>query len=497
MVSPIPSIPPDAGAARVHPVSMEPGASLRGTVRLPGSKSITNRALLMASLAQGPSVIRNALDCDDSRFLAAALRKLGVQVKWEGDSISVAGAGGAYPVREAEVFLGNAGTACRFLTAALAATGGRFLVDGDKRMRERPIGDLVRALASLGADISAPTGCPPVQIGPRPFVGGQVDIPGSTSSQFISAILMAAPIAPKWVQVRVTGELVSRPYIELTLEGMREFGARVLVDDKRADGEPVFEVAPGVGYKGREYLVEGDASAASYFYAAAAITGGTVRVEGVGKESHQGDARCADVLAAMGCRVKKERDAVTVTGPSSTPGGFLKKVDWNCAEIPDVVPTLAVVALFAHGRTRLLGVAHLRHKESNRIRSVASELRKLGGQVKELSDGLEIFGPLEWRQDSRDQPPRGFPAETVIDTWGDHRVAMAFSVAGLSMPGGVTISQPQVVAKSFPGFFDALQSLGVRVEFLPAVQQGGEGAGNASPPVKQSALDLSSGESGS
>jgi len=421
-------------------------------VRVPGSKSITNRALLMASLAQGPSLIRNALDCDDSRYLAEALVQLGVEVsRNEEGTFRVVGAGGPYPVREGEFFLGNAGTALRFLTAALAVNGGKYVVDGDQRMRQRPIGDLVKALAALGADVSAPTGCPPVTLGPRPFLGGRVDIPGSTSSQFLSAILMAAPLAQRPVQLRVTGDVVSRPYVDMTLAGMRDFGAKAFADDKRADGQPFLEVVPARGYRGRSYLVEGDASAASYFYAAAAITQSTLRVEGVGKESQQGDARCADVLAAMGCRVKKEHDVITVTG------GLLRKVDWNCSDIPDVVPTLAVVALFAHGRTRLSGVAHLRHKESDRIASVASELRKLGGQVKELRDGLEIEGTLGSHPSTLH--------EAVIDPWGDHRVAMAFAIAGLVVPG-IVIRQPQVVEKSYPEFFGVLQSLGAGVEFL-------------------------------
>jgi len=440
---------------------VESARPIGGTVRLPGSKSITNRALLMAGLAEGQSTIRNPLDCDDSRYLIQALKRLGVEVRTnEADgSIVVTGAGGAFPNKEADLFLGNAGTALRFLTGALSACGGRYKVDGDSRMRQRPIADLVKAIAALGGDIQAPTGCPPVLIGPRPFVGGRVDIPGSTSSQFISSILMASPLASRRVELRVTGELVSRPYIDLTLEGMRDFGAKVFADDKRSDGEPLFEVVPGRPYRGREYVVEGDASAASYFYAAAAVTGGTVRVEGVGKETHQGDSRCADVLAAMGCRVKKELDAITVSG------GLLKKGDWNCSDIPDVVPTLAVVALFAHGRTRLRGVAHLRHKESDRIASVASELRKIGGQVKELSDGLEIEGPLG----SGQQPLN----DTVIETWGDHRIAMALSIAALVVPG-VVIRSPHVVSKSFPTYFEVLQSIGARVEALE--DQGARGA---------------------
>jgi len=442
------SIPATAVAARVHPVR-----SFGGTVRLPGSKSITNRALLMAALAEGTSIIRNALDCDDSRYLLEALGALGIETR-RGDgeeTILVRGAGGPFPAKEGSFFLGNAGTALRFLTAALSASGGNFVVDGDARMRERPIADLVKALVSLGGDASTATGCPPVKIGPRPLVGGRVDIPGSVSSQFISAILMAAPLAPRRVELRVTGELVSRPYIDLTLHEMREFGAKVFADDKRADGEPLFEVVPARSYRARDYFVEGDASAASYFFAGAAVTGGTVRVEGVGKESRQGDARCADVLARMGCFVKKDREAITVTG------GLLRSVDWNCADIPDVVPTLAVTALFASGRSRFRGVAHLRHKESDRIASVAAEIRKLGGQVRELPDGLEVEGTLG--------PNPNTLHETVVDTWGDHRIAMAFAVAALVVPG-VVIAAPQVVRKSFPTYFDELGRLGVKVEYV-------------------------------
>lgn len=450
MSLPSPAPDPFLAAEAVRVVAARP---VGGTVRLPGSKSITNRALLMAGLAEGPSTIRNPLECDDSRYMIQALVQLGVDVRRnESDaSVWVNGVGGPFPVKQCELKLGNAGTALRFLTGALAAGGGNYTVDGDPRMRQRPIADLVKAIITLGGDIAAPTGCPPVTIGPRPIVGGRVDILGSTSSQFISSILMAAPLASRRVEMRVTGELVSRPYIDLTLQGMRDFGAKVFVDDKRHDGEPLFEVVPGRPYKGRDFMVEGDASAASYFYAAAAVTGGTIRVEGVGKETHQGDSRCADVLAAMGCRVKKELDAITVSG------GLLKKVDWNCADIPDVVPTLAVVALFAHGRTRLRGVAHLRHKESDRIASVAAELRKIGGQVKELADGLEIEGTLG-------SGPTTLH-DAVIDTWGDHRIAMALSVAALGV-SGVTIRNPHVVSKSFPTFFEVLQSIGARVEVL-------------------------------
>ena len=446
-------------SSRSSRAKIDPLHVIDGTVKLPGSKSLTNRALLMAALAEGPSVLHNVLDCADSRYLIKALKQLGVQIEadWGGDSSSnsivVHGVDAEFPVKSGRFFVGNAGTAARFLTAALTTTGGDYVLDGDSRMRERPIEFLVRALSELGGEVAAPTGCPPVTIGPRPLQGGRIDIPGHVSSQFISALLMAAPLCRKPVEIRVTGGLVSRPYLDLTLEGMRAFGVTVCADDKRADGQPVFKVPAGKGYRGREYHVEGDASTASYFYGIAAVSGGSIRVEGVGKESPQGDAQCADVLASMGCRVKKDREAVTVTGPRP-PHGLLKGVDCNCSEIPDVVPTLAVVALFANGRTRLRGAAHLRHKESDRITAVATELRKLGGDVKELPDGLEIQGVLG----SDPSPLHG----ASIDTWGDHRIAMAFSLASLCIPD-VVINDPDVVSKSFPDYFEVLRELGVKV----------------------------------
>ncbi len=447
------TLPPGVTAVRVSPPP-----HMGGTVKLPGSKSLTNRALIMASFARGKTVLLNVLDCDDSRYLIAALRELGVSIEkgTDEDTLRVSGVDGPFPVRKGRFYVGNAGTAARFLTAALAAGGGDYVVDGDERMRQRPIQHLVQALRDLGADVSAPTGCPPITIGQNSILGGRVNIPGSVSSQFISAILMAAPLAPRSVQLFVTEDLVSRPYLDLTIEGMKAFGANVRVSHKGYNAQPVFEVIAGCGYRGREeYFVEGDASAASYFYGAAAVSGSSIRVEGVGKESSQGDARCADALAAMGCRVKKERDAITVAGPRP-PQGILKGVDYDCNEIPDVVPTLAVVALFAHGRTRLRGVGHLRHKESDRIASVASEIRKLGGTVKELPDGLEIEGTLG---------PQPSPLHGArIETWDDHRIAMAFSLAGLEIEG-VVLEKPQVVSKSFPEYFEVLRSLGVAVTF--------------------------------
>lgn len=434
---------------RVTPVA--PGV-IQGTVRLPGSKSITNRALLVAALARGESVLENALFCDDSRYLCLALGRLGVEVHEDpaAREIRLTGTGGAFPVLEGEFFLGNAGTSTRFLTAALTLFPGRYVVNGDERMQQRPIGDLVRALRELGADVEAPTGCPPVIIGAssgedrrrRVLAGGSVVMSGRTSSQFISAVLMAAPLLNRDTQIVLEGECVSRPYIDITLSVMRQFGARPRADEGRADGRTAFEVPGGSGYRGRSYTVEGDASSASYFLAAAAINGGKVRVEGVGRMSIQGDARFAGVLASMGCHVKQEADAIGLTGD------LLHGVDVDCRDMPDIVPTLAVVAMFARGRTRIRNVAHLRYKESDRIAAVATELQKLGARIKELPDGLEV-------EESRLE---GCP----LETWGDHRLAMAFSLVGLRIPG-IEIVGPGVVEKSFPDYFEALGGLGAEV----------------------------------
>lgn len=459
-------VPADARAALVGQVD----SSFGGTVRLPGSKSLTNRYLLLAALASGTSRLANVLDCDDSRYLLDALSQLGLEVDVEEDgaaekvggvhatvpgplAVRIRGAGGAFPEKRGEFSLGNAGTTTRFLTAALAASEGSYVVDGDERLRQRPIEDLVRALNDLGANVQSTGGCPPVTIHPARLEGGGIDMSGSTSSQFVSAVLMTSPLALGPVSVRLVGATISKPYIDLTVQAMRDFSGSIKVYEKTDDGQPVFRVDRGRAYRARSCAVEGDASSAGYFYAAAAITGATVRVEGVGRGSSQGDLRCADVLAQMGCRVNKEEDVVTVTG------GILHGVDCDCGDIPDAVPTLAVASLFARGKTRLRGVPHLRHKESDRIATVASELRKLGAEVKERLGGLEIHGT------PGTQTTRLHGAE--IDTWGDHRIAMALSVAGLMLPGMV-IRDPGVVSKSYPGFFHALATLGAPVSFALA-----------------------------
>lgn len=428
-----------------------------GVVALPGSKSITNRALLIAALARGQTQLSNALFCDDSHYLAEALKALGVAVQPNPESRSfiVEGAAGPLPGRQAEIYLGNAGTATRFLTGALGLSRGHYVIDGNHRMRERPIGDLVRALRELGVTIEDTRGFPPVTIGkkswaqegeaPRaiPFQGGSVKMNGHTSSQFISAVLMAAPLVGRNTEVVIEGECVSRPYLDITLQVMQQFGAVARADEGRGDGRLAFSVRGGTGYKGRSYPVEGDASSASYFLAAAALSGGKIRVEGVGRDSVQGDARFADVLARMGCHVKKDSDVLSLSC-----GDPLRGVREDCNEMPDIVPTLTVVALFARGKTVIRNVPHLRHKESDRIASVATELRKLGARIQERPDGLEIE-PTELQGGT-------------LETWGDHRLAMAFSLVGMMVPD-VVIRDPAVVEKSFPEYFQVITGLGAEV----------------------------------
>jgi 3-phosphoshikimate 1-carboxyvinyltransferase len=403
------------------------------TVRLPGSKSYTNRALLLAAMASGSSLIRGALFSDDTSYMAAALRALGIPVKArpEEEAIMVTGAGGTVPVDHADLFVGNAGTAARFLTAFVALGRGRFRIDGIPRMRERPIGPLLDALHQLGVEAVSErnTGCPPVILQSNGLRGGTVEISGDLSSQFISALLMVAPCTPLGLELRIRGDLVSRPYVEMTLHSMAAFGARA----ENRDGR-VIVVPGGQGYRARVYDVEPDASAASYFLAAAAVTGGRVRVMGIDRSSVQGDLRLADILEQMGCTVEWGSGYVEVRGPSR-----LRGVDVDMNTMSDVAPTLAAIAPFATEPVRIRGVAHMRLKETDRIRAVTTELTRLGAIVHEYEDGWEISpSPLQ-------------PA--LVQTYDDHRMAMSFAVVGLRVPG-LSIANPSCVAKTFPDFFD-------------------------------------------
>lgn len=418
---------------------------LHASVRVPGSKSLTNRALLIAALAEGTTRLTGALFSDDSRYFAEALTALGFEVQLDPDKaeMTVTGLGGRIPARKAELFIGNAGTAARFLSAFLTLGKGEYVLDGDARMRERPIGDLVDALEQLGATVEplqSPKGgrqfiCPPVKIVASGLPGGQASIAGDISSQFLSALLMVGPYAQNPIELRLSTELNSKPYVDMTLAVMREFGVEV-----ERDGYERFLVRPAL-YQPREtYVVESDASAASYFFAAPAILGGTLRVEHISRRSKQGDIAFLDVLQQMGCSVTEGENAIEVSGPD-----ILRGVDVDMRDIPDTAQTLAAIAPFACSPTCIRGIASARVKETDRVAAMCAELTRLGVAVEEHPDGLTI------------QPAQAIrPA--AIQTYNDHRMAMAFALVGLRAPG-VVIENPGCVSKTFPDYFDVLETL--------------------------------------
>ncbi len=413
-------------------LTLQPIRHAQGTVRLPGSKSISNRALLLAALANGDTRISNLLRSDDTNYMLRALRQLGVTVREHGDDWVVKGHGGPLirTNEQVELQLGMAGTAYRPLVAALCLGQGDFSLQGNARMRERPIGHLVDALRELGADIRylENDGFPPVAVRGTGLTGGQTRIAGNISSQFLTALLMALPLADKPTRVEIIGELVSKPYIDITLNLMARFGVEVSHQDYQVFDVPVSPYqSPG------RFLVEGDASSASYFLAAGAISG-PVRVEGLGRDSIQGDTAFVEVLQAMGAKIDVGEDYIEVAS------GALKGVDLDLNAIPDAAMTLAVLALFAEGPTRIRNIYNWRVKETDRLHAMATELRKLGATVEEGRDYLVIEPPTELQ-----------PAE--IETYDDHRVAMCFSLAAL---GGVpvTILDPGCVAKTFPDYFE-------------------------------------------
>lgn len=416
-------------------LAIHPGGPVCGTVQPPGSKSITNRALVCAALAEGESLLTGALDSEDTRVMIQALDRLGVEVQHDRSAgvVRVRGCGGEVPVTSAELDVANSGTTMRFLTAMVALGRGQFRIDGTARMRQRPIEDLLSALRQLGVEArSEPgTGCPPVVVHARGLRGGQAEIAGNISSQFLSGLLMAAPYANQPVKLTVVGPLVSQPYVRMTLAVMEAFGIRVESHNQH------FAVPQGQ-YRARQYAIEPDASAASYFWAAAAITAGHVTVQGLTRASIQGDVAFCDLLARMGCQVEARPDGLAVAG------GPLRGIEADMNAISDTVQTLSAVALFADGPTTISGVAHIRHKETDRIAALATELRKLGATVEERADGLRIFpGPLHAAE---------------VDTYDDHRMAMSLALAGLRVPG-IAIRDPGCTAKTYPGFFADLEKL--------------------------------------
>jgi len=415
---------------------------LSATVRVPGSKSLTNRALLIAALADGTTTLTNALFSDDSRYFANALQTLGFEVHLNLDSaeMTVKGLGGKIPANSAKLFIGNAGTAARFLTALLTLGKGEFILDGEPRMRERPIGDLVDALTQLGARVKAINNqhsvlCPPVKITASGLPGGKTQIAGNISSQFLSALLMVAPYAQSPVEIEVTTKLNSKPYVDITLSVMRDFGVEV-----QRDGYQCFEI-PNTHYESRiTYSIESDASAASYFFAAPAICGGTLQIENVSRQSVQGDIAFLNVLEKMGCIIEETENSIQVTGSAE-----LRGIDIDMRDIPDTAQTLAAIAPFASTPTRIRGIASARVKETDRVHATCTELARLDVQVKEHEDGMTIYPNDNFR-----------PA--IVQTYNDHRMAMAFSLIGLRMPG-VTIENPGCVSKTFPNFFEVLETL--------------------------------------
>lgn len=412
-----------------------------GTVTVPGSKSITNRALPIAALAEGESVLTGALFSDDTRYMAAALNQLGIRVVSDpaAQSFTVTGCGGVIPADNAELFLGNSGTSVRFLAAMVALGQGSFVLDGVPRMRERPIAPLMGALNELGVSATSlmAEGYPPLRIDANGITGTDVTMAGDKSSQYFTGLLMAAPYARNGMTIRVEGELVSQPYIDITADVMSAFGVEAEIDEDYRQ----FRVAPGQRYQGQVYHIEPDASNASYFFAAAAVTGGEVRIEGLGIESLQGDLDFVYVLEQMGATVHVGDAETIVRGPAD---GVLRGGEFDMTEISDTAQTLAAIAPFASGPVTIRGVAHNRIKETDRIASVAIELRKLGQEVEEFEDGMTIT------------PAPVAPAE--IETYDDHRMAMSFGVTGLRAPG-VRILDPGCTAKTFPDYFDRLIEL--------------------------------------
>jgi len=430
-----------------------PFTRAQGSIVLPGSKSISNRALLLAALSSGQTTLKNLLDADDTQVMRNALRQLGLVVEdLENYVCVVDGCGGKFPIREANLFMGNAGTAIRPLTAALAMQGGSYRLSGVARMHERPIRDLVDGLRQVGADIAyeLEEGYPPIQISAAAIhIQDVVKVRGDVSSQFLTALLMSLPLVAKDpVRIEVIGELISRPYIEITLKLMARFGVQVQCPDAQSFVIPAN--AGGTVYKTPgQLLVEGDASSASYFLALGAIGGGPVRVLGVGSDSIQGDVAFADALGLMGAKITSGEDWIEVSGVKN-PNGKLNGITIDCTEIPDAAMTLAIAALFADGPTRLNGIASWRVKETDRIAAMAKELKKLGAIVEEGADYIVVEAPpsfADWRS----------PAEG-IDTYDDHRMAMCFSLAAFG-PNALKINDPNCVAKTFPTYFSEFEAI--------------------------------------
>lgn len=414
---------------------ISPVDRVEATLTLPGSKSFTHRALIAAALAEGESLLTNALKAEDTELTARALSLLGAEIQWEEHTVRLRGTGSRFKPVPEPIFLGNSGTSMRFLTAVAALGQGTYRLTGTPRLCQRPMGELLAALRSLGAQAASEKGndCPPVMVQGGSLKGGLAQLSGAVSSQYVSALLLVAPLTSEGLDLTVTGELVSRPYVDITLSVLTAFGIAHEREEYRR-----FRVPGGQVYRPRHYEIEADASSASYFWAAAALTGGQVTITNLSLDSPQGDLDFLAVLGRMGCRLRSSPEGLTVEG------GSLKGIEMDMAAMPDLVPTLAVLAAYAAGETVISGVAHLRYKESDRLAAMVTELRKMGVKAEETPDGLHIVG--------------GNPQGAEIDPHGDHRIAMSFAVAGLRTKG-VLIRDPDCVAKSFPDFWEYLEKI--------------------------------------
>lgn len=409
--------------------------SERVSVNIPGSKSITQRALVAAAMAENDSCIGNALVSEDTKYLIGGLRELGVQITEKDNEFFIYGVGGNFSNKGKEIFLGNNGTALRFMVALVALGRGKYVLTGEKRLRERPVVPLVEALRHMNVDIACANNCPPVIVNAAGLDGGKVTLKDIESSQFVSALLLCAPYTRQGIELFLEGSVVSTPYIDLTIAVMRDFGAEVSVAEKDH-----YRVEPGKIYQGRKYHVEGDASSASYFFQAAAILGKTIRVNGISVSSKQGDICLLKILEQLGCHVNSGDDWIEVGCHKLADGDFV----FDLNHMPDMVPTLAALAAFRRGRTTITHVAHLRVKESNRLQALANELNRIGIDARETKGGLVIQG--------------GMPHGADIETYNDHRIAMSFAVAGLAVPG-IAITDRKCVDKSFPGFWEELRKI--------------------------------------
>ncbi|MFZ5451390.1 MAG: 3-phosphoshikimate 1-carboxyvinyltransferase [Thermodesulfobacteriota bacterium] len=416
---------------------IKPQDKIQATLTLPGSKSYTHRALVAASLAAGESLLTNALDAEDTRLTAQALAQLGAIIDWREDGVRIKGTGGRWQPVAVPIYLGNSGTSMRFLTALAALGEGEYRLTGSPRLCERPLGELLEALAQLGvrAYTTKGDGCPPVIV-QGGLKGGQASLSGAISSQYLSALLFISPLSVEGGRIEITGDLVSKPYVDLTLEVLGDFGISYFRQGYRS-----FHLPGCQCYLPQDYAIEADASSASYFWAAAALTQGQVTIANLTPDSCQGDVGFIQVLEQLGCRISFGEEGLTVAG------GPLQGVAVDMSTMPDLVPTLGVLAAFAQGETVITGVAHLRHKESDRLAAVAAELQKMGISAQETADGLVISG--------------GQPQGAVIDTYQDHRIAMSFAVAGLQAPGTV-IKDPDCVTKSFPDFWQFFENLYIK-----------------------------------